>query len=607
MKHYFSLAVLATVALASCTSDEVVETTPVNNKVEKGGITFSSFNKASSRANLIGAEAAALLGNNFVIEGTKGAVSVATNVVFDNYNVKYGYNTAGNSTTNTADWEYVGIAKNANSSISESTQSIKYWDYSAAQYDFIAYSLGTGSATATAITPSTATSSAYTITGTEANLKKCYIADLQTVLNTQFGNEVQVPFRALAAKVRLAIYETIPGYSVRDVEFYESDGATDIITGNVATLYAAGNSIHKDGTYTVFFPTVNSDLPVSDKNKAHLSFASTNSTTLNSYEALDYVRTQASTNETGKYYLGTNSSEATYAGSTANKTYYQVLPNESAEALNLRCNYTLVSNDGTGEVIKVWGATAVVPAIYTQWKSNYAYTYIFKISDATNGSTSGLGGAVKGLHPITFDAVVVNSEEGVQETVSSVTTPSITTYQLGASASGSQDYVAGDIYVMVSEGATLKTDLDTKGQLYTMDAEHSEAEVLDALNMGAVAGDVVTGRNNVVLTKTASDATITAIPGADGNDIAVTAKTAAKFAAAATTCYAYVYKVADGTPTVTNTAVTPANGVDVSGGTYFTDFECTTPATGNADGATVYYQKYTNNNTVYAVKVIKVQ
>ena len=54
--------------------------------------------------------------------------------------------------------------------------------------------------------------------------------------------------------------------------------------------------------------------------------------------------------------------------------------------------------------------------------------------------------------------------------------------------------------------------------------------------------DAPTGKNGIVLTKVASDAAITAIPGEDGNDITVTAGTAAKFAATTNT-YAYVYTV----------------------------------------------------------------
>lgn len=597
MKNYFFLAVAATLSLVACSENEIITDggkTQVENQKE---MTFSIGTKGQSRANSYGAAAAAMLGNKFTVEGTKGSSSFGS-VVFDNYDVVYTVNTAENSTTNGADWEYIGLAANGNSSIT-TTQDVKYWDYSAAQYDFIAYSLGTGTATATAITPASATTTAYSVTGDKDNLAKVYIADVVTKKAGSYGGEVGINFRALAAKVRIAIYETIPGYSVKDVEFYESATATTTATSPV--LFSASNTINTDGTYKVFFPTLN-DETNSDNNKAHVAYTGTQVSTL-SLPALNLTRTEAST-DVVENYLGITSATATYA---ADKEFTTVLPNETAAALTLRVNYTLVSNDGSKEEIKVWGATAVVPAAYTSWKSNYTYTYVFKISDKTNGSTEALGGA-EGLHPITFDAAVVDPEAGNATTVSTIETPSITTYQANFTPANAAApvYNAGeDIYVMVQNGATLMADLDSKGQLYQLAASATEAEVMDALNMGSTAGSVTTGRNGVALTATASDATITAIPGVDGNEITVAAKSAAKITAPAAGTYAYVYTVSTGTPTTYNSAIIPASGASVT--SYYEDFECTISASGTADGTTVYYQKMTNNNNVYAVKVIEVQ
>ena len=55
--------------------------------------------------------------------------------------VQWKVNTAGTTASNTADWEYVGIDAAAPSTIT-GKQTIKYWNYSAGQYDFIAYSTG---------------------------------------------------------------------------------------------------------------------------------------------------------------------------------------------------------------------------------------------------------------------------------------------------------------------------------------------------------------------------------------------------------------------------------------------------------------------------------
>ena len=106
-----------------------------------------------------------------------------------------------------------------------------------------------------------------------------------------------------------------------------------------------------------------------------------------------------------------------------------MLPNEEGTSLELRIDYTLVSIDGSDEEIKVHGAKAFVPSTYTKWLPNYAYTYVFKISDNTNGVTNPSDLTHEGLYPITFDAVVVDSEENTQSTITTVTLPSVTTYQ----------------------------------------------------------------------------------------------------------------------------------------------------------------------------------
>lgn len=669
---YFAIASLA---LVGC-SDEFLgegQGTGVKENLDNA-IMFKSSFKGLTRADHAGADAAMLLGSRFVVEGTKGANSVATTTVFDNYNVIYGANTAGTTESNTADWEYVGqfVHKYAGDR-NISMQSIKYWDYSQAQYDFIAYSTGTTDFAkikyavnpaadeiyVSDITPSTATDAAsggaYKVQGTKDMLKNFYIADLVTVAKAQYGNEVQLKFRNLASKVRLAFYETVPGYSVRDVEFYESGTASvkyvaadpqptsgtmenyfqqdgtpytssdnydsgttyyvpesDVTT--TATLFTSG-TINNAGTYTVYYPTVNDATPVSDKNKAHVVFSpdASGTSTTTDYAALDYVRDQASTLEVGGKYLGTTSATATYTGSTAEKTYYTVLPNETASALTLRVNYTLVSDDGSKETIKVWGAKAVVPAEFCQWKSNFAYTYIFKISDGTNGSTEALGG-VEGLHPITFDAVVTEVEDGNQETITTVATPSITTYMPGVNATIDNEYPEGTIYVMVNEDGTNKTDLNTKGKLYKVTGETAlvpatEANVMDALNIRTSTGTgdpvVITGRNSLVLTEATADATITAIPRVDGNDVTVAAGEAASFNGTTGT-YAYVYEVSDAADETFSTAVNVSTEPTGWPTGYYMDFDCTVGAPATF-AAGLYYTKITNNKTTYAVKVIKVQ
>ncbi len=198
MKKYLFFAT-ALAALASCTSNDFVgeDTSSTTNQSEQAAIAFGSGVKTVTRADYYGADAAAKLNNKFIVGGFKGATSPATTTVFDNYQVEWAANTAGKTQSNTSDWEYVGIEFADPSTLvndagdNHAVQSIKYWDYSADQYDFIAYSTGTatpivsgdlssGKVKVVAINAVTASTAAYTLEGDDDDLAKCYIADMVT-------------------------------------------------------------------------------------------------------------------------------------------------------------------------------------------------------------------------------------------------------------------------------------------------------------------------------------------------------------------------------------------------------------------------------------------
>lgn len=673
MKKQLFLAATAIIALASCSSDEFVgENNSPTGQEKQVAIAFGSGVKAVTRADHTGVDAATMLNNKFIVGGFKGATGTstvytdgaittpgvpATGMVFDNYQVNWVTNTAGTTQSNTSDWEYVGLTALAPSSIANNTQSIKYWDYSTDQYDFIAYStsnagvITTGDPTGTnvlvsAIDAANASTKAYTLKGTTDALQKCYIADMVTAYKTgasmspaqpKYQDEINFKFRSLASKVRVALYETVPGYSVKEVKFYTNATTTLDATGEAkttdATLFTTGgdgdenkkNYFYTSGEYSVYFPTIgSSNISNSDYNKAHVKFDATAKQTTKSFSTLQYTAPDYKEKTTGNIWLGRNSNTASFAGSAA--PYYQIaLPNEDGTVLELRIDYTLESIDGSGEEIHVYGATAFVPAIYAAWKPNYAYTYLFKISDNTNGWTNKADAASNstdpaGLYPITFDAVVIDSEEHTQSTITTVATPSITTYQKGhVNKDNEYDASKGAIYVQVMDNtatpATLKNDLNDKGKLYEVAASNakdkdgvvSEAEIMEALNI--VALDGTTPMNGWTLTDVTSSVTYpTAIPGADGNNITVAANTAAQFTPVAGTVYAYVYTVSTGTPAFVGIANTYSEQPDdwTTSGEYYTDKACTSQANTSAFTPGIYYQKrYKDNKNVYGVKLIR--
>lgn len=644
MNKYFLYAA-SVLALASCSSDDFLGENSgngqnaTNSVINFGGETGKITRAADGKS--VGAKAADLLGKKFYVLGTKGTLqpnSPTTSIVFDNYQVNWKENSAGTTTDNTNDWEYVGVAPTGlhAGTAAPTAQSIKYWDYSQPQYDFIAYSVGnnelltTGDAVADKIlgteikTPKVANDLSYSLKGKRIeDLKECYYTDVTTVKNNATNKEYNKPvtftFKNLTAKVRVAFYETIPGYTVSDIQFYENttDPKADLTDKGAAVLFTTdGYKLSTNGEIKVTYPKVGSE-NASDPayNKAFVSVVkgTDDETTTLGLGNVNY--------ENGV--LNDNAQKANMAGNEDNSYFTPVLPAEG-HALTLRLNYTLTSTDGSNEKIKVYGATAVVPASYTAWQPNYAYTYIFKISDNTNGATSKEDKTPEGLFPITFDAVVadVDNADFSHESITTVATPSVTTYAFNsetkkvikAYGAAKNEYPASDnteIYFSVSEDGKTMNDLDSKGKLYSVSkADATEATVIDALQLGdSKATGSITGRNGIVLTEVGT-IFVNAIPKEDGKTIGVGDNTTAMFKANTAATYAYVYLKKPGTPSDIYTAVTYAAGNEPTAGEneYYLDPSGNTAVAKDIKltADTTYYKKYTNNNNTYGVKVVKI-
>ena len=221
MKKYLFIAASA-LALASCSSEDFVGTEGGN--VENGAnkaIDFAGETGKTTRAangNKVGAAAADLLGKKFYVLGTKGTLpdySPTQNKVFDNYQVEWGANTAGTTSDNTNDWKYAGLNFVAlNKNHSGTYQTIKYWDYSVPQYDFIAYSVGKNTLVTdenelvdnkvlgtTIVTPNAENNKKYTSYSLKAktidDLKECYYTDVTTVEKGSYGQPVKFTFKKI--------------------------------------------------------------------------------------------------------------------------------------------------------------------------------------------------------------------------------------------------------------------------------------------------------------------------------------------------------------------------------------------------------------------------
>lgn len=559
MKKYFIYAASA-LALASCSSDDFLGDNPGNEQNASSAINFGGETGKITRANKTGKDAATALNNKFVVFGYK-TTEGTTSTVYDHYNIAW-KGTDNKTESNTAGWDYVGVGKNDLATSTE--QTIKYWDYSADQYDFIAFSFGdrtqgTGDdkVEASKVNTTGTPAPSYTLKGKTANLAKCFIADRITAKNKAtekankqyaYGKAINFAFRSLATKVTMGIYETIPGYSVKDVKFYTTND--DAAPSTTPTLYAASATIPADdakGTMTVTFGS-NTETAV-DFNEAKVAWtvdaASDNSSTI-AFGTLSTVAKEKS-EKTGTDFIGRDITKASKP-----TDFKVVLPGTTVGDLTLKVDYTLESIDGSGEEIKVKGATAVVPEIYTKWQPNFAYTYIFKITDQTNGSTGTPGtDDPAGLYPITFDAVVTETGDGIQQTITTVPDPSITTYAKGAL---NNEYKKdANIYVSV-KGQTLALDPTANCALYTVTATGmniSEASVANCLVNGTKDATnstwtITDGTKNLEVTKATGLSIVDKIEATDTPNGKEITGNFAKFTPATATSYVFEFIATDG-------------------------------------------------------------
>ena len=650
--------------MASCSDNDFVGDQRTLNAESEGAINFGFDVPAVTRAS--GAAAATALSNQFVVYGEKsetadGAAAADGKLVFKNYLVKWTDNSAYTTTSNTKNWEYVGVSatsdENTNITPNSGTdaQTIKYWDYSATNYVYTAVSalpadIQNGRVNITKITDASSTPSnkvfnkgyiiAFDKTGAEApytyaSFDKLYFSDRQVVsqgtgtdrtATNAYGGNVTLTFRNALSQIRVGIYETISGYAISDIHFYvtgDTEAKVDATDAFGAICPNIKSSTYTEALKVTYEPSgdVENHPIVSPVTKADPTVAVTPTADLILGTNTSSVTTEAP--------LGTTNTSPTW--DTSGGTFTSVFPQAgNTTNLKLKCNYTLY-NSVTGEKINVNGATAEIPAIYLKWKPNYKYTYLFKISNNTNGST---GGSVVGLYPITFDAIEIVAEDGQAEYITTVSEPSITTFGVKDSkyVTGGSEYEAGsDIYATIMDASAVKDfTLGTDVNVYlvtTTDAtnfpitEASVAEALAEISTGSKKITYVNENANASGKFTAVPAEVTAVPGEDGVDITGTHALKLTGAAATTETTAYAIEYIKTPATYHNNGGSTFTLADESAfntevstnGKIYTNTACTTELTWAAYDtdaasrtATYYRRTAVNSVGVYAYKVIRV-
>lgn len=453
MKKYLIFAASA-LALASCSSDDFLEENPGNVQNATTAIKFDGNAGKISRTSNTGS-AADMLGNEFKIYGVKSGAETGSGytTVFQNYLLWYDNENQNTTTTNKSGWEYVGTAGTHGSATLNSNQTIKFWDYASADYRFVAgapstafnFTPGTNNTLESAtITGLSGHITANTESGTDPKTEPnpVYVAKPVVVSSDNYKQPVTFTFVRHQTKVRVGIYETIPGYKISSIRFYPYEENSDafsstssqniILTTTTTGYFKGGSSVSGKINY--------------DWSEPKYTFE---------YETTGLI--QKKNWYGGKFANGVPATVSTEAdienlyGTDADMEsngYFTVLPTPStteAKPILIKCDYTLTSDDDSGETIHVKGATAAIPAAFSKWDVNTRYTYIFKISQNTNGTTGDPSdpNPEVGLYPITFDAVVTDMTDKTHGTITTVTTPSITTYQAGSVTDNGIEYKSG--------------------------------------------------------------------------------------------------------------------------------------------------------------------
>lgn len=462
MKKIFYVAATAAM-LASCSTDfDLSEVFGSGGTSETIGFQVQKGNNVTRATSLQKA------GHyNFGVFGYKE--SDKTHAVMSDYLVGYLDNNLGyqQSGTTTGDqpgvedgksyWMYEGLGKDeyfgtyAGQTLTRFYQSnnpkqyLKYWDKSAEYTCFYAYApyVGTESAdervTYVDGTAVDDTGDEYVlkipngslVAGNDDPTKYEFMYAAKKVSAADYGHDVSLDFKRLVAKVNIKFWEDIPGYKVRIIDLkqgkYKGVQATPAIykdsdspaSGPYGSYgYRYGTYYKTNGVKIKFDQDNNLDADIKqydgarvDKdNKASLIFATP------TVQEIGEARAFASASATDYYAIPKgNGAKVLEDNSKFEDVGIDENPDLAKTGFTFHVSYELTAED-TNERIVVQNATVHVPYNYCNWEANTHYTYIFKITKNSNGSTDTEPTidpndpdvpTVQTLYPIVFDNCTV--------------------------------------------------------------------------------------------------------------------------------------------------------------------------------------------------------
>ena len=358
-KHIFIISALA-ICLLSCSTpeqDDLLIPEPQQGSISFGGESGSWQDAPTSRAGETGLET---IEKSFRVWGYKNTGGNHTDGFTKPQKVMDGYIVNWNqpATGGTGSWDYTGIRNEE----LQTTQTVKYWDYSATCYRYFAFSPEDAKVTTTILQEGGNSTSQAGTTSEEGSTNQTdkaskvsfqipfeykedatssstpYISDLWLSDNQNFGDDkkygacVKLTFAPIVTKVRIIFKypENITNISIKDISFKKTDGEVPT-AGNIRITYPITGTETQHVYSWEPEPTQTGIITLSVPYE----------------EETDKIH---QTTERGKWYFvppigeqGTYTMTATIDGKTS---------------------------------------TAIIPAEYMQWKAGYQYTYIFKITEA---------------------------------------------------------------------------------------------------------------------------------------------------------------------------------------------------------------------------------
>ena len=474
--------ILACAALTACTND--IDLGPNKEQVEtlSNAIGFQMAKK-----NMTTTKATALQDAkhyNFGVWGYKASTGFGATKIMENYLVGFGgdnvgylmdaskqttwggssYSDAGTYNDGISQWAYENMGTNqyvnttndnyyksnatSKTYLSNNTeQYLRYWDLSSARTAFYAYAPYVNSTSDPVKLEENTGNNSKLMTfpkgtikmGTDASQNEFMYA-VNKVKNADYKNDVKLQFHRLNSRVQIKFWENIPGYKVKIVALNTNQAGTTSYDKDVYAKPAIVQTTSSTTSYNVGKYLVDAG--------AKITFSNDERETAAVLSDVEYTDPQYSS----KFFtfdMPDGNIGEDRANATSSSTTYYMVPNKGnfgTTALDpdientgytFHVSYQLTA-EGTGEVITVTDARVYVPAANCEWAPNKSYTYIFKITKSSNGTTEKKDPDPEdvdvptkpSLFPIVFDGCTVVDYETEIENDYTISDPSAPVYTL---------------------------------------------------------------------------------------------------------------------------------------------------------------------------------